>query len=158
MRKLLTVIMVLFVAIGLLAQNQQAIVKTRGKLDDNGNVIPGRGLSGAFVKILNGNTHESKAEGVLSFPVPGGRYSIERVTYVDNVSQDHYQLVDMDELGRLYNYSTTPKDILVATEYEINEDRLDEEMRAREVLMKNYRKRQEEIKQLQAANRISREE
>ena len=158
MRKLLTISVVLFAATALWAQNQQAIVKTRGKLDDNGNVIPGRGLSGAFVKILDGNTHESKAEGLLSFPVPGGKYSIEKVTYVDNTSQEQYQLVDMDELGRFFNYSTTPKDILVATQYEMNEDRLDEEMRAREVLMKNYRKRQEEIKQLQAANQISREE
>lgn len=158
MRKLLTISVALFTAIGLLAQNQQAIVKTRGKLDDNGNVIPGRGLSGAFVKILDGNTHESKAEGLLSFPVPGGKYSIEKVTYMDATSQEQYQLLDMDELGRFFSYSPTPKDILVATSYEINEDRLDEEMRAREVLMANYRKRQEEIKQLQAANRISREE
>ena len=158
MRKLLTISVALFTAIGLLAQNQQAIVKTRGKLDDNGNVIPGRGLSGAFVKILDGNTHESKAEGLLFFPVPGGKYSIEKVTYVDATSQEQYQLLDMDELGRFFNYSPTPKDILVATSYEINEDRLDEETRAREVLMANYRKRQEEIKQLQAANRISREE
>ena len=158
MRKLLTISVAIFTAIGLLAQNQQAIVKTRGKLDDKGNVIPGRGLSGAFVKIIDGNTHESKAGGLLSFPVPGGKYSIEKVTYVDNTSQEQYQLLDMDELGRFFKYYPTPKDILVATPYEINEDRLDEEMRAREVLMANYRKRQAEIKQLQAANQISREE
>ena len=158
MRKLLAITVALLFSVCLCAQNQQAIVKTRGKLDDNGNVIPGRGLSGAFVKIKGGNTHESKAEGLLSFPVPEGKYSIEKVTYVDNTSHERYQLVDMDEMGRFFNYSTTPKDILVATQYEINEDRLYEEMRAREVLMKNYRKRQEEIKQLQAANQISREE
>ena len=158
MKRIFYVIAVLMAAATVSAQNQQAIVKTRGKLDDNGNVIPGRGLSGAFVKIKDGNTHESKAEGLLSFPVPGGKYFIDKVTYVDRESQEQYQLVDFDELGRQHEYSTTPKDILVATQYEINEDRLDEEMRAREVLMVNYRKRQEEIKRLQAENRISREE
>ena len=158
MKRIFYVIAVLMAAATVSAQNQQAIVKTRGKLDDNGNVIPGRGLSGAFVKIKDGNMHESKAEGLLSFPVPGGKYFIEKVTYVDRESQEQYQLVDLDELSRQNEYSTKPKDILVATQYEMNEDRLDEEMRAREVLMVNYRKRQEEIKQLQAENQISREE
>ena len=142
MKKISCIIIALFASIGILAQNQQAIVKTRGKLDDNGHVIPGRGLSGAFVKIQNGNTHESKANGILSFPVPGGSYSIEKVIYVDSKSQEQYHLVDMDELGRPNNFSSTPKDILVATQYELDEDRLNEEIRTREVLMKNYRKRQ----------------
>ena len=139
MKKILGIIAILFVVATLQAQNQQAIVKTRGKLDDDGNVIPGRGLSGAFVKIKDGNMHESKAEGLLSFPVPGGKYFIEKVTYVDRESQEQYQLVDLDELGRQNEYSAKPKDILVATQYEMNEDRLDEEMRAREVLMVNYK-------------------
>lgn len=158
MKRICSIIAILFAVAALQAQNQQAIVKTRGKLNDNGNVIPGRGLAGAFVKIKDGNTHESKAEGLLSFPVPGGKYCIEKVTYVDRESQEQYQLIDWDELGRQNEYSTKPKDILVATQYEMNEDRLDEEMRAREVLMANYRKRQEEIKRLQAENQISREE
>ena len=139
MKRILYFIAVLLSTAILQAQNQEAIVKTRGKLDDNGNVIPGRGLSGAFVKIKDGNTHESMAEGLLSFPVPGGKYFIEKVTYVDRESQEQYQLVDLDELSRQNEYSTKPKDILVATQYEMNEDRLDEEMHAREVLMVNYK-------------------
>ena len=157
MKKALLLFIVLF-AMPIMAQNQQAIVKTRGKLDDKGNLIPGRGLSGAFVKIKDGNVHESKKEGKFSFPVPGGIYHIESVSYVDPESKERYQLVDMDELNRNNKYSTVPKDILVAGYLELSEDRLNEEERARELLKERYRAREEEIKRLQADNKISRDE
>ena len=158
MKKILIITIALLTAIILQAQNQQAIVKTRGKLDNNGNVIPGRYLSGAFVKIRDGNTHESRANGILFFPVPGGTYYIDNVNYIDNETQEQYQLVDLDELGRPNKYSSTPKDIVVAGEYELYEDKLNEKTHAYDVLMANYRNRQEEIKKLQAENRITREE
>ena len=158
MKKVLLLIIILLVAPIIQAQNQQAIVKTRGKLDNKGNLIPGRGISGAYVKIKDGNIHESKNEGRFSFPVPGGIYRIESVSYIDPESQERYLLIDMDELKRNNKYSTVPKDILVAGYWELYEDRLNEEERVRELLREKYREREEEIKRLMADNKISRDE
>lgn len=58
---------------------QQAVVKTRGKQSLTGEKIPGRRISCALVKIRDGNLQQSDADGRLSFPVPGGKYSIESV-------------------------------------------------------------------------------
>jgi len=67
------------------AQNlqQQAVVKTRGKQSLTGEITPGRRISGAFVKIRDGNVQQSGADGRLSFPVPGGKYYIESVQNID---------------------------------------------------------------------------
>lgn len=128
---------------------QQAIIKTRGKLSLTGEKIPGRRIQGAFVKIKNGNIHESDTLGQISFPVPGGRYHIESVRYKDFV------LVDADELNKEQAYSKEPKSIVISSIWEMNEDQLEEERRMREQAEKRYRASLAEIRRLEEELKIS---
>ncbi len=111
--------------------------------------IPGDSISGAFVKIRDGNVQESDANGQLSFPVPGGKY------YIDSVKYKDYQLVDSDELGKEQAFSEKPKSIVIASILKMNEDLYNEEKRLRELADKRYRNAMSKIRRLQEENKIS---
>lgn len=53
---------------GCLAQTQQGVVKTRGKMV-NGKLVSGVGLSGATVTIQGRSAVLSQGSGAFSFPV-----------------------------------------------------------------------------------------
>ena len=75
-----------------LAQTQYGYVKTRGRLDSNGNLIPGQGLKGAAISIKGRTTVVlvKSDNGAFSFPVPDKQFR------VDSVRKNGYQLVDME--------------------------------------------------------------
>ena len=128
---------------------QEAIVKTRGKQSLTGDRIPGERISGAVVKIKDGNYHKSGQDGMLSFPVQNGRYSVESVNYKD------YVMLDSDELNRVQYYSKDTKSIVIVSTWEMNEDRYEEEIRMKEQSEKRYRESREEIRRLKEELKIS---
>ena len=79
------------------AQIQHGVVKTRGRLQEDGSVKPGSMVAEAVVTIKGGNNYVSDTEGRFKFAVPtSGRYRIASVTKSD------YQLTDPDVLTREY--------------------------------------------------------
>ena len=121
MRNLIIIFSLLFTTT-ILAEEQKAVVKTCGKQTLQGEIIPGKYIDGAFIKIKNGNRHKSANGGKLSFPVPGGKYAIIDVSYT-NPSGEKYQLIDIDELGKEHTYSQEEKKIIITTPLELEEDK-----------------------------------
>ena len=86
------------------AQTQQGVVKTRGRMV-NGMLRPGKGLASATVKIAGRQAVVSQGkEGRFSFPVSGQKFRIESVQKKD------YQLVDMSVCTE-HEYSKKPIEV-----------------------------------------------
>lgn len=134
------------------AQTQQGIVKTKGRLNGNGSVTPGLMLQGATVKVKGRTVVVSNAQGAFSFPVPGDRYSIE------SVKKNGYQLVDPDATSRQYSYSANPLMIVMETPDDRADEELANERKIRRSLQRQLIAKEDEIEQLREENRISQEE
>ena len=111
------------------AQTQQGRVKTRGRLNSNGTVTPGKGISGATITLGSGSAQVSGNNGTFSFAVSKGAYSLK------NVQKQNYQLCDCDLLGRNKKYSTDILEIAMQTPDEALEDRLESEEKIRTTLI-----------------------
>ena len=97
-------------SIMLSAQTQQGYVKTKGRLDSNGNLIPGKGLKGATVSVHGRTTVlVNSDDGTFSFPVPETQF------HIDSVRKKGYQLVDMDVITKVYNHSANPLYLVMET-------------------------------------------
>lgn len=86
------------------AQNkeQEGLVKTRGRLDREGKVIPGVALPDASVILKGGNSTVSEKNGEFSILVPTEKY------YLQSVQKQGYEIVDQDVLSKQYAYSKNP--------------------------------------------------
>ena len=116
-----TVMVVSFVNAGLLlfsftifAQEQKIVVKTRGKIDTEGNIIPGQYIKGAYVKIKNDHKYVTNKQGEFSFVPNKGSYIISKVSYSDRNS-NKYMISNFDEWGKELNYSENTKYIVIST-------------------------------------------
>ena len=134
------------------AQTQQGRVKTRGRLNANGTVTPGKGISGATVTLGNGNSQVSGNNGTFSFAVSKGTYLLK------NVQKQNYQLCDRDLLGRNKKYSTDILEIAMQTPDEALEDRLESEEKIRATLIAELNKQKAELRHLKEQQRISQQE
>ena len=89
-------------------KQQQAIVKTHGRLQDDGRVKAGRPIPDALVEIKGGAKMFSDEQGELAFGVSASNeYSFT------NISKEGYTLSDWDIIAHTLQYSETPKDILL---------------------------------------------
>ncbi len=89
-------------------KQQQAIVKTHGRLQDDGSVKAGRPIPDALVEIKGGAKIFSDEQGELAFGVSASNeYSFT------NISKEGYTLSDWDIIAHTLQYSETPKDILL---------------------------------------------
>ena len=134
------------------AQTQQGRVKTRGRLNSNGTVTPGKGISGATVTLGNGSTQVSGNNGTFSFAASKGMYSLK------NVQKQNYQLCDRDLLGRSKKYSTDILEIAMQTSDEALEDRLESEEKIRATLTAQLNKQKAELRNLKEQQQISQQE
>jgi len=132
-----------------IAQNQNGVVKTRGRMI-NGKYVPGRGLPGAIVSIKNRNDVGVKnADGSFSFPVNGKPFMVQSVNKVG------YALVDADAIPKTYTYSPNPIYLVMETPEQITQDKLDSERKIRRTLQRQLQEREDEIEALKAENKIS---
>lgn len=81
------------------AQTQQGLVKTKGRLGNDGKVIAGTPLHNVTVKVKGRTSVVSNNRGAFSFPVPGEAY------YIEKVEKKGYLLTDPDLLSKRYSYS-----------------------------------------------------
>ncbi len=135
----------------LMAQIQSGVVKTRGRLAEDGTVIPGIGLTGASVTVKGGNTVASGNNGSFKVSLPGKDY------YLKEIHKSGYTIVDPDFMNQGHSYSREPLLIVMETPAQQIDDRLDAERRIRRTLTLQLQKKQEEIDRLREENRISAE-
>ena len=95
-------------------KQQQAIVKTHGRLQDDGSVKVGRRIADALVELKDGAKIFSDELGELSFSI-----SVSDGYCLSKVSIEGYTLSDWDIISRQQQYSETPVDILLESVEEL---------------------------------------
>ncbi|MBP5242036.1 MAG: tetratricopeptide repeat protein, partial [Bacteroidales bacterium] len=146
-----TIIFVLlaFAFLGMQAQTQSGVVKTRGRMV-GGKLVPGTMLSGATVQV-EGRQALLATDGRFSFPVSGNSYTLK------NVSKQGYQLVDA-EVCRSYRYSGNPLSVVMETPEQQQQDKLTAERKIRRQLQNQLRDKEDEIEALREQNRLTDEQ
>lgn len=134
------------------AQTQQGIVKTRGRLSANGQLIAGIKLSGATITVKNGGDFVSGSDGTFSLSVPSKTFSLS------NVQKQGYQLCDRDLLGKNYQYSNNPVIVVMETPDNTTADRLAAEKKIRRTLQRQLQDKEDEIEALKEQQKISEEQ
>lgn len=128
-------------------------MKTKGRMDAKGNLIPGQGLKGATVSVQGRTTMlVNNDDGRSSFPVTAEQFRL------DSVKKKGYQLVDMEACPRTYKYSGNPLYIVMETPDQQLQDQLTAERKIRRNLQKQLQQKEEEIEDLKATQQITDEE
>ena len=151
MKRGFSLLVITLFALVSLAQTQQGVVKTRGKMV-NGKLVPGVGLSGATVTIQGRNAVKSQNNGTFSFPIPSKTFMLL------SAQKQGYQLVDADATRKAYQYSPNTFYIVMETPEQQAEDKLAAERKIRRTLQKQLEQREEELEQLKAQNKLTQEE
>ncbi len=135
------------------AQTQQGLVKTKGRLGNDGKVIAGTPLHNVTVKVKGRTSVVSNNRGAFSFPVPGEAY------YIEKVEKKGYLLTDPDLLSKRYSYSKdNPLYVVMETPDTQLEDKMDAAEKIRLTLQRNIQQLKDEIKHLREENKISQQE
>ncbi len=136
------------------AQNkeQEGLVKTRGRLDSEGKVIPGVAITNASVILKGGNMAVSEKDGKFSILLPEDKY------YLQDVQKEGYIVVDQDILSKQYSYSKNPLVLVMEIPEQQIEDELAIERKIRRNLTRQLHEREDEIERLKKDNKISAEQ
>ena len=134
------------------AQTQHGYVKTRGRMNVNGTVVPGTRLTGATITFKGRSSVTSGTNGVFTFAVPNKTFCIT------NVQKKGYQLYDNDLLGRNYNYSSNDLLVVMDTPDNVLADRLESEKKIRRTLRRQLQEKEDEIVTLKEQQKITEEQ
>lgn len=148
MKRICCLLFAACVAIVMCAQTQQGYVKTKGRLGNKGAVVKGSRLSGATVTVRGGNAVVSGNNGSFSLVVSGTNY------YLQNVQKQGYVLSDPDVLSKQYVYSKNPLVLVMETEGQQADDKLQAERKIRRTLQRQLQQREAEIERLKEQNKI----
>ena len=149
MRKFFFLFMVLAISTVATAQNQQGYVKTKGRLDNNGSMIPGTRLSGAMITVKGRNAVVSGNNGQFTLAIPGSTF------YLQNVQKQGYVIADPDILSKQYSYSSNPLILVLETQEQQTDDKLQIERKIRRTLQRQLQQREDEIEALKDENKIT---
>lgn len=153
MKRLLTTLLFISLAIVGNAQIQHGVVKTRGRLLNDGTVKPGVALSTVIIKIKGGNVCESDANGEFSFHSSQGSF------YIENIIKEGYVPVDSDIYSIKFNVdSSTPLYITMDVPEEIIADVIRTERKMKESLVQQIEERKKEFEDLVRRNEITQAE
>ena len=154
MKRFLTtfIIMATVLTFAIAQTTQTGYVKTKGRMDSKGQLIPGTRLSGASIVLTGGHSTVSGGNGNFTLTIP------EKKFYLKNVLKQGYQLVDQEMLGKQYVYSANPLVITMETPEKLLEDQLKSERRLRRSLQQQLQKKEQEIDSLVENNKITEEE
>lgn len=152
MKRFFLIVCLLVSISAVFAQTQHGYVKTRGRMNVNGTVVPGTRLAGATITFKGRSSVTSGTNGVFTFAVPNNTFCIT------NVQKKGYQLYDNDLLGRNYNYSSN--DLLVVMDMPDNvlADRLESEKKIRRTLRRQLQDKEDEIETLKVQHKITEEQ
>lgn len=149
MRKLILLFICLCAMFQATAQTQTGIVKTRGKMGANGQVVPGTRLAGVTVQVKGRNAVVTPTSGTFSFPVPSNKF------FVQSVKKQGYVLTDPEATIRQYTYSSNPLILVLETPENKTADKLDNERKIRKTLQRQLQAQEDEIEALKEKDRIT---
>lgn len=150
---LTTIVLTLFAIFFVSAQpTQSGYVKTKGRMDSKGQLIPGTRIGGAAITLTGGHSTVADANGNFKLTVPDKKY------YLKNVQKQGYVLVDPEVLSKQYVQSSNPLVITMETPEKQLEDQLKSERKLRKQLQKQLQQREDEIDSLKENNIITAEE
>jgi tetratricopeptide (TPR) repeat protein len=153
MKQIITILMFLAIIIPMAAQpTQSGYVKTKGRMDSKGQLIPGTRIGGAAITLAGGHSTVADANGNFKLTVPDKKY------YLQNVQKQGYVLVDPDVLSKQYVQSVNPLVITMETPEKQLEDQLKSERKLRRTLQQQLQQREDEIESLKENNIITAEE
>lgn len=154
MKRLLTTIFLIFCASAFVCAQttQSGYVKTRGRMDKNGTLVPGTRIGGVAITLTSGHSTVGDANGNFKLTVPDKKY------YLRNVQKQGYALVDPEVLSKTYVQSANPLVITMELPEKQLEDQLKSERRLRRELQKQLQLKEQEIDSLQENGKITEEE
>lgn len=155
MRRILFIILCIIIAGGAEAQKkqQQVIVKTPGRLQKDGSVVPGKRIAQAYTTIKDNNTYESDTQGEFVFVV-----GADGIFRVERVEKSGYQLVDLDFILSQQKYKAEPLYVLLEQPDTQLADKLATERKIRRQLNTRLQQAEERIDALLAEKKITEEE
>ena len=151
-KKIILLTTTLLLGLAAFSQTQQGYVKTKGRLDNTGMLIPGSPLSEVTIKVKNRNVVMSDKSGSFAFPMP------DKIYYLENVTKNGYVLVDPDILTKQYAYSSNKLVIALETTEQQEEEKMDNFQKINTAQQKQITKLREEVKQLKEENKLTEEE
>lgn len=128
MKRIFCFSLFLLLSVTIIAQTQQGIVKTRGKMV-NGVLQKGTPLAGVTIQIKDRSAMVSGNDGKFSFPIQTNTYLLL------SVKKNGYQLVDQ-EACRDYKYSANPLYLVMETPEQKQADLLEAQRKIRRTLQK----------------------
>ncbi len=135
-----------------MAQNQQGYVKTKGRLNNDGKVVPGKYLNGVVIQVKGYSPVITDSQGRFSLPVDSGTFMIQ------SVKKQGYDLIDKDALQQVYHYSSNPLVIVMESDQQLKDDRLATELKIRRTMQRQLQAQEDEIEALMEQNRITKDE
>lgn len=153
MQKVIISLLFLFFGFVLPAQTiQTGYVKTKGRLDNSGKVIPGKRLGSVSIILSNGNSTVSDANGNFSLTIPDKKF------YLKNVQKNGYHILDPEILKKEYYYSANPLIITMEVPSQLQKDQLEAQRRIEKTLRNNILLREKELDSLKEAHKLTEEE
>lgn len=152
MKKILFLAFSMSLALCAMAQNQQGYVKTKGRLNNDGKVVPGKYLNGVVIQVKGYSPVITDSQGRFSLPVDSGTFMIQ------SVKKQGYDLIDKDALQQVYHYSSNPLVIVMESDQQLKDDRLATELKIRRTMQRQLQAQEDEIEALMEQNRITKDE
>ena len=152
MKKLLLLTIAMLISVSAFSQTQKGIAKTKGRLDNDGNLISGEPLSEVTIKVKDRNAVMSDKKGSFTFPTPENTYYLEKVT------KNGYVLTDPDILSKQYTYSPDKLVVVLETKENQLEERFEINRKIMAAQNEMISKLRAEVKQLKEENKITEEE
>lgn len=143
---------VLIAAFATAQSTQSGYVKTKGRMDSTGRIIPGTRIGGAAVQLAGGHSTVADANGNFTLTVPDGKF------YLLNVQKQGYVLTDPDVLRKQYFCSDNPLVITMETPQQLLRDQLEAQRKIERTLREQLSERQRELDSLHTLQRITEEE
>ena len=133
-------------------QQQQVVVKTRGRIYANDNYRPGVRVPKAYVKVRGDKSYESDTRGEIKFGVSSQGYTIEEI------KKTGYTLSDADILFREQKYTSAPLYILLENSADLVAYRREIERQVRRNYQATLDVKQAEIERLRSEGKATAEE
>lgn len=153
MKKLFLTICLLIFASAVFAQKQYGYVKTRGRIDANGNLIKGKPVKVKTIISIEGKTTVGSDEhGNFSFYVNNNTYVLKKIQNKD------YELCDQDLLDKTNHYSADKLIIVMDKPQNIKEDRLRAEKKYRQNAERQLKEKIAELEKCKKEWKISEQE
>ncbi|MCR4965398.1 MAG: tetratricopeptide repeat protein [Bacteroidales bacterium] len=136
------ILILLFATFGIAQTTQKGYVKTKGRIDSKGQLVPGKRIPSAAIQLSGGHSTVGDANGDFKLTVPAGKF------YLNNVLKQGYVLSDPDMLKKQYSCTATPLVITMETPEKQLADQLASERKLRRNLQAQLQQREREIDSL----------